>query len=89
MEAAEVKRVRIKLGLTQEELADVFGFSGPGSVGNIEIGCRSPSRLFARMLRLLDSLPQKKAQELLRQLQRSGDEKYEARSRVSAPEREN
>ena len=86
MESSEVKRIRNKLGLTQEEVAEIFGFSGPGSVGNIEIGYRTPNRLFARMLRLLDSLSPKKADELLNQLRKHGNKQSENRLRATVQE---
>jgi len=68
MIADEVKRIRTKLGMTQEELASLFGLSGKNTVSNIETGFRNPNPAIVLMLGLLDRLPRGRAQELLKQM---------------------
>mgnify|MGYP003883419435 CR=1 FL=1 len=65
MKPEEYKRIRMKMGLTQDDLAKVLGLSGKKAVSHIEVGLRNPNKLAAAFLRLLDSLPSKKAQALM------------------------
>jgi transcriptional regulator with XRE-family HTH domain len=58
------KEIRVKLGLTQKELADIFGIAKL-SVSQYETGFRSPSIVIMAMMSLLNSLSEKKAKELL------------------------
>lgn len=69
MESEEVKRIREKLGLTQSELAEVFGGSGANAVGNVETGFRKLGSTKNLMLRLLDYLSIPEAKELVGKLQ--------------------
>ncbi|HWU44147.1 MAG TPA: helix-turn-helix domain-containing protein [Bdellovibrio sp.] len=69
MSSAKFKATREKLGLTQEEVAQVLGFSGKTAISNIETGVRSPSKLAMAVLEVLAELPKKDSQrfvELLR-----------------------
>jgi len=68
MHAKELKRIREKLGLTQSELAEALGDSGPKVIGNIETGFRKPGKTKILMLRLLDSLPEQEAKRLVQKL---------------------
>jgi len=61
----EIKRVREKLNLKQHQLAELLGLASNTAVSNIETGFRKPNKLAAAFLRLLDSLPSKKAHELM------------------------
>lgn len=64
MSPAKFKQIRTKLGLTQGELANTFGIAKL-SISQYETGFRSPSMLIMVILSLLNSLPDKKANELL------------------------
>lgn len=68
MEAKDIKRIRIKLGMTQEQFAKLFGLAGKNTVSNIETGFRNPNPTITLMLGLLDTLPKKRSQELLKQM---------------------
>ncbi len=61
----EVKKIRLKLGLTQEQLANLLGMSSKQTICNIEIGTRNPGDLVGIILGVLDDLPEKKAKELI------------------------
>lgn len=65
MKSNELKRIRLKLGMSQEELAELLGMSSKQSICNIEIGTRNPGALVGIMLGVLDDLPEKKAKELI------------------------
>jgi transcriptional regulator with XRE-family HTH domain len=68
MKAAEFKRIRLKLGLTQANAAEALGFSSAKAVSNIEIGFREPSRLTIAIFSILDELPMKEAKKLVDRL---------------------
>ena len=65
MKAEEFKKIRTNLELTQEQMARVLGLSSFMAVSNIETGFRKPNKLAAAVMRALDELPSKKAQELM------------------------
>lgn len=65
MSPDQIKKIREKLGLTQTELAEVFGVSGKVPISHFETGFRSPSLLTLAFLSILNSLPEKKASELI------------------------
>ncbi len=73
MKKGEIKRIREMLGLSREEFAEVFGLSGYKAVSNIELGYRRPSKLTMILLRVLDSLPPARAQDLLELMRRYGN----------------
>lgn len=67
----QVRRVRLKLGLSQDDFAKLFALSGPGVVSNIETGYRNPSKTMLMILDVLDSLPLSEAQSLMIKMQKS------------------
>ncbi len=60
----EFKKIREKLDLTQEELAQVLGMSSFQTISHIETGVRNPSRLTMAMMRIFLILPMKRSKEL-------------------------
>ncbi len=69
MSPTQFKAIRERLGLSQEELAQVLCLSGKKVVSNIETGVRNPGRLVVVIMQILDELPAKKAKELMGLLQ--------------------
>lgn len=65
MKSNELKKIRLKLGLSQEQLAELLGMSSKQSICNIETGSRNPGDLVGIILGVLDDLPEKKAKELI------------------------
>jgi DNA-binding transcriptional regulator YiaG len=65
MKAEEFRRIRMKFEMNQDEFSDILGLSGKKVVSSIETGARNPSRLTAIILRVLDTLPKRKAEELI------------------------
>jgi transcriptional regulator with XRE-family HTH domain len=57
MTAEELKALRIRLGMTQEELAQKIGVAR-NTITRWEIGLRHIPEPVARLVQLLDSLPQ-------------------------------
>lgn len=47
----EIREARLRLGLTQFQLAAVMGLRGPQTVSEWERGARTPSETAARLLR--------------------------------------
>lgn len=74
MDGDEMKRIRTKLGLTQIQLAELLGMTTRNAIANIETGTRNPGKLVAIMLRVLDSLPKRKAEELVELMLKHGKE---------------
>ena len=68
MDGEEVKRIREKLEMNREQLAELLCLSGYRTMMNIETDFRRPAKLAIRLLRLLDSLPEKKAHVLIEEL---------------------
>jgi len=68
VKSSEVKKIRTKLGLTQEQLAELLGMSSKNTICNIEVGTRNPGALVGIILGVLDDLPEKKAKELIEQM---------------------
>jgi len=58
------KEIREKLGLTQEELSEVFGVSGRKPISHYETGFRKPGDLILVLMEIFDSLSEKKSIEL-------------------------
>lgn len=62
MKGSEFKKLRNKLGLTQEELAQILGLASKHVVSNIENELRNPSKLVAVILKHLSTLSEKEAE---------------------------
>ena len=58
MDKADVKRIRKKLGLTQNEMARILGLSDGLTVRRWESGARIVGGTTATLLRLLDAMPE-------------------------------
>lgn len=65
MSPDQIKKIREKVGLTQTELAEILGVSGKVPISHYETGFRSPSLLTLAFLSLLNSLSEKKANDLI------------------------
>jgi DNA-binding XRE family transcriptional regulator len=70
MKSEELRRIREKLDMNRDELAQLLCLSGYQAMMNIETGFRRPSKLAIRLLRYLDSLPKAKALALIEELKR-------------------
>lgn len=70
MKPEEVRRIREKLELSPEQLAQFLGLSGYGSVMNIENGVRRPNRLAIKILNFLDSMTLVRAKRLMEEINR-------------------
>ena len=70
MTGDEFRKIREQLGLSREEMAELIGLSGYNAVSNIELGLRNPCKLAGMLLRVLDSLPRQRANELIGLLRR-------------------
>ena len=68
MRPKEFREIREKMGLTQKQLAEVFGLSSYLPVNHYESGFRTPSVLIQSIMRILDQWPDKKRSELLTEL---------------------
>lgn len=73
MTGAEFKRIREKLGFSRDELASLLGLSGYNAVSNIELGVRNPSKLAGIVMRILDAVPKKRADDLIALLRKYKD----------------
>lgn len=70
MSPSKFKAIREKLGLKQEELAQVLGLSGKTAVSNIETGVRNPSKLGIAVMEILNESSSRKSQELIELLKK-------------------
>lgn len=70
MSPSKFKAIREKLGLKQEELAQVLGLSGKTAVSNIETGVRNPSKLGIAVMEILNESSPRKSQELIELLKK-------------------
>lgn len=68
IDGEEVKRIRERLNLSREELAELLCLSGYRTMMNIETDFRRPAKLAIRLLRYLDSLPKQRAKVLIEEL---------------------
>ena len=68
MSCNEIRDIREKLKMSREDLAALLCLSGYRTMMNIETDFRKPNKLAIRLLRYLDSLPEKKAQTLIEEL---------------------
>ncbi len=73
MKADEFRRIRLKFEMNQVRFAELLGLSGFKAVSNIETGVRNPSKLTSIILGVLDSLPRRKAEELIQLMQERGE----------------
>ena len=71
MDKADVKRIRKKLGLTQNEMARILGLSDGLTVRRWESGARIVGGTTATLLRLLDAMPE--LVEICRELSAKSD----------------
>jgi len=69
MKAEDIIRIRDKLGMSRDDLAQLMCL-GYRSLMHIELGTRNPSKLTIRLLRYLDSLPKAKARAIIEELLR-------------------
>lgn len=74
MDADEFKKIRLKLGMTQGQMAELLGMTTRNAISNIEIGNRNPGKLMAIILRVLGHLPKRKAEELVELMLKYGKE---------------
>ena len=65
MTPGRCKKIRDGFGLTQEEFAEALCLSGAQAVSNIETGFRNPGKLVIALLYVFESLPVKRANELI------------------------
>ena len=72
MQVKEFKRIRMKFGMTQDDFAELLGLAGKKTVSSIETGFRNPSQLTGIILRVLDSLSERRAKELIELMQEQG-----------------
>lgn len=68
MPANEVLNLRNRLGMNQEELSEAFGFYGYNTISRWETGQRKPAEAFRRIFCLLNDLPKKEAEEIIKKL---------------------
>ncbi len=64
MNGKRFKQIREDLGLSQDQLAQMLGFSSKQAVSNIETGFRNPSNLVTAVMLILKELPKKRSLEL-------------------------
>lgn len=64
MSPARFKEIRENMGLTQTDLAEIFGLSGRLPITHYETGFRQPSKLIVALMELFGQLPEKKSAEL-------------------------
>lgn len=74
MSTKEVKLLRDRLELSQDELADYLGLAGKNVVSRWEIGERSPGETVHRLLKYLMDLPKIEAIGVLKRFRRYGED---------------
>lgn len=65
-------RLRDKLGLSQEKLAEALGVQGRLTVYRWEAGHRTPSEPVRRLILFLDDLPEQQARKFLTKFEEYG-----------------
>ncbi len=70
MSPKRFKEIRLKLDLTQEELAHVLGVADNTVINRYEAGSRSPSNLMSAVMEILNELPQKESLKLMERLKK-------------------
>ncbi|MDQ3234333.1 MAG: helix-turn-helix transcriptional regulator [Pseudobdellovibrionaceae bacterium] len=73
MKPSEIKNIRERLNLTQEEFALSIGLASKNVISNLETGFRNPSGIVVRLLRLLEHLPLEESRELVAKLKLLGE----------------
>ena len=68
MSANIVAELRNKLGLRQEDISEALGLYDGYTVSRWETGLRKPNEAVRRMLCLLNDLPKKEAEEIIKKL---------------------
>lgn len=72
MSPAKIKKIRIKLGLTQAQLAETIGVAKL-TLSQYETGFRNPSKTVIILLMVLDGLSRKETVEFLDLLKLNAD----------------
>lgn len=72
MSPANIKKIRMKLGLTQAQLAETIGVAKL-TLSQYETGFRNPSKTVIILLMVLDGLSRKETVELLDLLKLNAD----------------
>lgn len=72
MKGSEIRGIRLKLNMTQEEFAGLLGMSGRQAICNVETDLRNAGSLTQIILRVLDALPKRKAEELVELMLKHG-----------------
>jgi DNA-binding transcriptional regulator YiaG len=70
----EFRKIRLKFEMNQDQFAELLGMSGKKAISNVETGLRKPGNFIATMLRVLDSMPKRKAEELVELMLKHGKE---------------
>jgi transcriptional regulator with XRE-family HTH domain len=83
MTPARFKEIREKLKFTQEELSEVFGFSGKMPISHIETGFRRPNPLITALMNLFESLSEKKSVELVDSIKSHMEKRSPAKKKKS------
>ena len=68
MAANELLGLRNKLEMNQEEFSEAFGLYGRNTISRWETGQRAPNEALRRVFCLLNDLPKKEAQEIIKKL---------------------
>ncbi|MBX3020176.1 MAG: helix-turn-helix transcriptional regulator [Bdellovibrionales bacterium] len=72
LDGKRFQKIRERLGLSREELAELFGLSGYMAISNIENGTRNAGPTLAVVMRTLDAIPLKKAQDIIEAIKKHG-----------------
>lgn len=73
MHGKEFKRIREKMDLERAEFAEIFGMSGSMAIANIENGSRNAGPVLVVLMKTLDAVPLKRAQEIIELLRKFGN----------------
>ena len=65
MTGADFRQIRMSLGLSQVELAEVLCLSGQVPISHIETEFRNPSKLTIAVMNILNQLPERRVKELI------------------------
>ena len=75
MTSKAILRLREKLEMSQEDLAQALGVQGRLTVYRWETGSREPSEIIRRLVLLLNDLSERDAKKLLSRIQEYGEHK--------------